>query len=230
MSKWVKIAVILSIFTGFFYSCKHSYVAYESIVLEVSDSLSGQDKIEELIRPYSDQLKSKMEERLGYAACDHVKNRPEGNLGDWVADLTLERATVDFRDSGEVKLIALFNHGGLRAPIGKGDILLSSIYELMPFDNEIVYIQLLPERWKQIHEYLRQSGGEPIAGFSYADSLWNDNFWVVTSDYLANGGDRMNFFKEPLQSVKTGRLLRDEIIDFVRENDTICVQMDGRWQ
>lgn len=225
-------------FTGFIgiilfiaLSCNESRNLYFSNqLLPITDTISFSKTLDSIIIPYRSVMEEQMSEILGYAACDHQKERPEGNLGNLVADLVLQKAMQDFRDSGDVIIISLLNHGGLRAPIGKGEIQLRNVYELMPFDNEIVYLKLSQEKFAEIRSYLESSGGEPIAGFTSSDNLFNTDFWVVTSDYLADGGDRMDFFFEPTIYYRTGRLLRDEIIKYISDVDTICVQKDGRWK
>ncbi|MFT6027438.1 MAG: hypothetical protein ACI8P5_001701, partial [Bacteroidia bacterium] len=56
--------------------------------------------------------------------------------------------------------------------------------------------------------------------------------YVVTSDYLAEGGDNMNFFKDPLERIRTGIKIRDAIIDDFRvaglSGKTLSVKLDGR--
>jgi hypothetical protein len=45
---------------------------------------------------------------------------------------------------------------------------------------------------------------------------WSDTttyFWVITSDYLANGGDKMTFFSKSRTVNRTGKLLRDVLIE-----------------
>jgi hypothetical protein len=50
---------------------------------------------------------------------------------------------------------------------------------------------------------------------------------VLTSDYLANGGDKMSFFHAKKQH-KVGVKLRDAIINYCSKQDTIDVQLDDR--
>ena len=50
---------------------------------------------------------------------------------------------------------------------------------------------------------------------------------VLTSDYLANGGDNMNFFHNKKQK-KLGIKLRDVIIDYCSKKDTIFAELDNR--
>ena len=44
---------------------------------------------------------------------------------------------------------------------------------------------------------------------------------MVTSDYLMNGGDNMTFFSKRTKEVYLGKLMRDVMIDAVKEQDTL---------
>ena len=50
---------------------------------------------------------------------------------------------------------------------------------------------------------------------------------VLTTDYLANGGDNMKFFINKEQK-KVGIKLRDAIIEYCIEKDTLDIQIDNR--
>jgi len=227
----MRVLGLIGLILLFVSSCKETNNLYvSSQLIPITDTITTQSSVDSLILPYRKSMDEQMSKILGYAACDHYKERPVGNLGNLVADLVLENALIDFKDSSDIYIITLLNHGGLRAPINKGEIQLRNVYELMPFDNEIVYLKLQSEKFSEIYSYLKLSGGEPLSGFSFKDSVLTTDFWVVTSDYLADGGDRMNFFFEPLVYYRTGRLLRDEIINYISESDTICVSKDSRWR
>ena len=54
-----------------------------------------------------------------------------------------------------------------------------------------------------------------------------DKVRVLTSDYLANGGDKMYFFKDKEQK-EVGIKLRDAIINHCNSMDTISSALDNR--
>jgi hypothetical protein len=66
--------------------------------------------------------------------------------------------------------------------------------------------------------------GEPIPE--------NDSFYVATSDFLAQGGDKMNFFLTIPLFFDPGVLLRDAIISYMVESQqagkNIHSQLDNR--
>ena len=57
-------------------------------------------------------------------------------------------------------------------------------------------------------------------------------YTVLTSDYLANGGDSMFFFKDPVRRNAVGIKLRDAILEFMVEqqekNIKITSELDHR--
>ena len=57
----------------------------------------------------------------------------------------------------------------------------------------------------------------------------NRTYLVLTSDYLQNGGDNMVFFKNPVNVYKLDYKVRNAIIDYFNEKDTIKATLDGRF-
>ena len=53
-------------------------------------------------------------------------------------------------------------------------------------------------------------------------------YYVATNDYLSNGGDNMNFFKKGIQTFDLDYKLRNILIDYFKEVDTITAKNDIR--
>lgn len=228
--------VLLGIIGAGLWACSSVSPLYvQSDKLEVNTSIQKDSAMASFIEPYRDSLALEMERVIAYATNDFINERPVGALGNFVIDQTmnyvLNKKLVQRDD-----YICIMNYGGLRAPINQGKVHVGDIYKLMPFDNTIVLLKLPQERMENIARYLRNSGGEPIGGFqltsnSYelnANKVVQDTLFVVTTDYLANGGDRMNFFKNAYDKVDTGIYLRDILLEMVEEKDTIVPQVDDR--
>jgi 2',3'-cyclic-nucleotide 2'-phosphodiesterase (5'-nucleotidase family) len=211
-------------------SPKIRQVEYQNKTKELFSSKVIDHPIDTIISPYRESLEEEMGAFVGSAECTMTKERPEGTLGNFTADLLQEFALNYFADSASnLKIITLLNNGGLRAPINSGDILISSVFELMPFDNEIVFVKVKKEKFQELIDYLEKTGGEPIAGFRKDDTAFESDFWIATTDYLAEGGDKMTFFQEPLAYISTKRLLRDEIVSFINKQGSVCSKLDKRW-
>jgi 2',3'-cyclic-nucleotide 2'-phosphodiesterase (5'-nucleotidase family) len=56
----------------------------------------------------------------------------------------------------------------------------------------------------------------------------NATYYVATSDYLANGGDNMLFFKKGTQRYDLDYKLRAVLIDYFTQVDTIIAPKDTR--
>lgn len=208
------------------------YVQGEEVIVS-STTVEPSPEIKSFIQPYSDSLELEMNRVIGFATENLERGRPEGALGNFMADLSLKYAIDNGLVKKEEQPICIMNHGGLRSPINKGDIRVGDIYKLMPFDNTLVVLKLNAAALSEIHEYLKKSGGEPIAGFRVTkDALFGTNssnvITVVTTNYLALGGDKMDFFTNPIDKKEHPKLLRDIIIEYVEMTDTIVPVIDGR--
>ncbi|MBT4344514.1 MAG: hypothetical protein HOD68_00445 [Flavobacteriales bacterium] len=225
-----KIYIIL--ITFLFYSCETTYHlnSFDSNVLNVKSVIDS--TIYYIIQPYQSEIEEQMNETLVYTKNDLTKGRPQSTIGNFVADLCLNYCDAN---------ICVFNNGGLRTTIDKGNITRGKIFELMPFENELVILELNKTDFIELLNYISLRGGEPFSGLNIKidknnniiEHSWPVNFnnnetvRVLTSDYLANGGDKMSFFKGKKQH-KIGLKLRDAIIDYCEKNDTIDIRLDNR--
>ena len=213
-------------------SCKQLYVleSQENDLVQIT-SEKKDSTIIHIIKPYKDSIESQMNEILCYTKNDMTKGRPQSTIGNFVSDLCLEYVDAD---------LCVLNNGGLRTSIDKGNITREKIYELMPFDNELVVVELNNDDFIGLINYITSRGGEPFSGINITidksgelisfseDKIKNINkVQVLTSDYLANGGDKMWFFQNKNQK-KTGLKVRDAIINYCISKDTIDIKLDKR--
>lgn len=186
---------------------------------KLTDAYQVNGHIDSLIQPYKDSLSVEMNVVIAEATSDFIVERPGSNLGNWVADAIFVNQTHTVRLSDPV--FVLLNTGGLRASLNKGPITIGDIFKLMPFDNELVWVKLPMSALPEIQAYLIKSGGEPIANAQLEKGVLKINggkegathFWVITSDYLKNGGDKMTFFSKAEDVMLTGKVIRDCLID-----------------
>jgi len=204
---------------------KQTFVNGKSIPLtaEYANSRS----VDSIVSPYKIELDKEMNQVIAQAEVDFINQRPNGNLGFLVADILQEKGEEIVPNEN---VICLINTGGLRAPISKGNVLLGDVFKLMPFDNQFLLVKMPANSINHIKEYLKKSGGEPISGFKISqDSIFNgqnetwkmEDFWVVTSDYLMNGGDNMNFFQQRLEVKNPNLLLRNVILEGLQKRKSL---------
>lgn len=176
-----------------------------------------------IAKPYKIKIENEMNEVLTFSKLDLRKGQPESLLGNWTADICLEIAQLIYK--GDID-VAMFNNGGLRSSLSKGEITKGDIFQLMPFENELVVVDLNKNEFKFFVEYYMKTGGQPI-GFSNQFSLNDSIFSILTTDYLVNGGDEMIFYKNK-DYTSTGLKMRDAIIDYCNRTDTIEPKLDNR--
>lgn len=203
-----------------------NYIKVDSVTASKEDS-----KIETIVNPYREHVDSMMNQELGTTDFEIFKNQPNGGLNNLSADMVYEISKQIFTEEASKPDICLLNYGGLRYPLPKGKITLANMYQLMPFENEIVLLKLRGSQVDSLFEYIAQTNGQPVAGCILTvknnhsvkaeingkpfDSSKAYN--VVTSDYLADGGDKMSFFKNPLDKIKTGMLIRNAMIEYIKQ-------------
>ncbi len=215
-------------------SCKSSqnyvYVAdVDTDYIRVNKYAAAEDKkINELIAPYKVQLDAEMNEVLGVLTDELVKSKPNSNMGNWFADIL--QATAETITSSEIDF-ALQNYGGLRVPsVAVGDLTVGNIFELMPFDNKLVVMELDGATTQKLLDRIADYGGWPISNnlrFSISSSkainiiIKGEEFDVAHTyrvalpDYVANGGDHCSFLKE-LPQINTEKYIREVVIEYLR--------------
>ncbi len=184
-----------------------------------------------------------MNAKISYTNFDLNKQGDNSNLGNLLADYTYEGA-VDWASKNKIPKIdaAVINIGGIRSTIGKGDILLKHIYEVMPFENELVIVKMKgADMLKLFNYYLETQKNNPVSKLKIEtsegkivqalidnSSIENSkNYYIATSDYLALGGDNMKFFASG-EMISTGIKLRDLYVEKFRKNPEIIPPNDVR--
>lgn len=229
-------------------ACQTQYQAKsqssQTVPIVASDTLQVLDQaIVKIIAPYKEQLDGQMNSRIMVASADLVKENPEGSLGNMVCDVMMRFA----KQQGKLPDVCVFNAGGLRIPtIYKGDITQRTIFELLPFDNQLVMLKISGAQLKDLLDLVAANGGWPVAGLQMkivqkkaANILINQNaldekahYWVLTSDYLAGGGDNASMLKEASESYTFNYLLRDALIMQLKtmfyDGETLQALKDGR--
>ena len=202
--------------------------ATPSYVEVKSSGARTENIVDSIVLPYTESLKKEMNRTLAIAEVDFVNNKPWGNLGNLIANGMLDYGRTIISNNA-VPAVCILNFGGLRAPINKGDVSLGDIYKVLPFDNKLVVAQIPKEALPELIAWLKAGAGHPIAGFRYIKgqlylpnrTLIEDDIWVVTSDYLVNGGDHADFFKKKTNLLTPNKMMRDVFIDYMKEQKVL---------
>jgi 2',3'-cyclic-nucleotide 2'-phosphodiesterase (5'-nucleotidase family) len=195
----------------------------------MSDSLTASDShLESVIRPYRDSMQAEMKQVLVISDTVLTKSMPESDLGNLLAEILLDKSQKYTHRKVDM---AVINFGGIRInQLAKGNVTSENAFELMPFDNKIVLLEIDGATLQGLFDKMASVGGTPIAGARYViDAKKATNitiqgkaldpavkYTVSISDYLANGGDNLDVLK-PIPQIATGVLLRDAFIEGFRD-------------
>lgn len=215
--------------------------------IPLNNTSSEDEALKSLIEPYKSVLDNEMNEVLITSTAEAVKGQPESTLGNLIADITLwESNNILQKKNLPLADICMLNNGGLRTSLPEGKIIVGKIFELMPFENEIVVLTLSGEKTLGLLNYVARSNGQPLSGatMEIIDEKPENiliggkafdptkTYRIITSDYLAGGGDKMRFFAEPLSYQLLNVKLRDAIINYMRaenkKGNTLNPKTDGR--
>ena len=193
----------------------------------------GDSLTETIIAPYRRSVEADLSMVIGVTEGSLEKGQPEGALGNFVTDACLLKANDYFQAGNAIKPDFCFlNNGGLRTALPKGNITKQKIFELMPFENELVCIMIHGSDLKKLFDMMSAKDGMPVSNASYAiagkksanvlvGGMPVDTsriYSVLTSDYLAAGGDGLNTLQKiTLQKKLLNIKVRDAIIQYISD-------------
>lgn len=193
------------------------------------------------IAPYKAQLDAKMNRQLATVKTPLKKGSPESTLGNWVADLFHQAACATYPN--RTIAFSTMNQGGIRvSEIGTGPLIVSELYELMPFDNELVLMELTGKQLTEFVSHIANSGGWPVSGgLSVKQSAKGLNiringkavssgttYSVALPDYVAGGGSGSTMLKG-LPQTESGIKIRDLLIEYAAKlTAPIDVSVEGK--
>lgn len=229
-------------------STEYSIVKIEGKQLPVDASANTDAEIEAYIEPYRASVNAELNAVLAYNKNDMVKTDGDLNtaIGNMKADFVMQEANPVFhKRTGKNIDFVLLNHGGIRAPMPKGDVTMRTAFEVMPFENEVVVVELTGKSIEKMLEYLQKAKtAHPVSGiqitldsdyqlldFTIQNEPFNPDktYFVATNDYLKNGGDNMLFFAEAVSEFYIDYKIRNALIDHFRKTDTIDYKTDNRF-
>lgn len=211
--------------------------------ISINNELKNDEEFVKIIEPYKQKLDKEMNQKISHTNTDLTKQGDNSNLGNLLADYTFDGADEWAKKNLQKNVdAALINIGGIRTTIGKGDILLKSVFEVMPFENEVIIVKMKGSDLQGLYEYYAKTQVNNPVSHLYIETnngqltqtLINgkavnptQDYYIATSDYLALGGDNMKFFSKG-ESIPTGIKLRDLFIDYFKKNPEVVPNTDVR--
>ena len=226
--------------------CRDGHLAHTDYSLIPIDAASPEDpEIAEEVRRITLDAERELDTEVGFSTQElsarrELIRREEAPFGNFVADLAREITLTD---------VALLNGGAFRSSIPEGPVTLKSVYQAFPFRNELVMgdmtgARLLAalERSAALDPSDNPGGFLQVSGVRYrivdgrlSSATVGDapidptrRYRIVTSDFLAAGGDGYTMLEEMTEPVMTGRLISDMVIEGFRTESPVSATTDRR--
>ena len=171
--------------------------------------------------------------------------RAECGLGNMIADALLEYG----RQQNWKSDVAFYNMAGVRAPLPAGQITYGQLYQVLPFTNVVMNVDLTGKQLKAVFEAASGSaGGLHVGGASWTYHFESPSgsrllgaqvggqaiddariYHVVTIDYLYGGGDGHTEFKVGT-NVITGDIEVDAVSAYMTAHSPLDPKVEGRIQ
>ncbi|MEH6407776.1 MAG: 5'-nucleotidase, partial [Leeuwenhoekiella sp.] len=151
-------------------SCKSNDVNLTKITgseISISDTLVTSSDIDKFIAPYKKHVDQEMDSVLAYAPKSLSKTDGKYNtaIGNMLADAVFDLEGPIFYQRTQQHIDAvLLNHGGIRSTLNEGPVTMRTAYEIMPFENMIVVVELTGKKVNEMFDYLKSGKAHPLAG------------------------------------------------------------------
>ncbi|MEI7596751.1 MAG: 5'-nucleotidase [Bacteroidota bacterium] len=246
MSKQILKTFTLLLLSYLFSACSTNYIVTQHntklIPLKTKEIIPDSSCLK-IILPYQNFIKDSMSKVLIKSDSIIGTDIIEGKINNLIADIVFQTGNNNLIKLGKTKAdLCLLNDGGIRTTLPQGEITIGSIFELMPFENKIVAVVISKEKYNEMLNYIVLENEKTFSGIrleiknnfivkNSLDTINKSQYIIITSDYLANGGDNMNFFLNPIEYINIGAKIRDEIIYYLIDKNklgTLKVSKDQR--
>jgi 2',3'-cyclic-nucleotide 2'-phosphodiesterase (5'-nucleotidase family) len=219
----------------------------------VDSTVPDDSKVDKMLEAYSPKVRA-LYVVIGKLKGDLKKGGiGAGSLGNFVVDALRDRGQVKL---GKPVLLTITNSGGLRrSAIAEGDLRVVDIFELLPFENALVSLELTGEQLRRFLDVVianrdAQSGARIMyrsndkkedeitsvkIGSRGAETEIDPKavYTIVTIDYLVKRGGDYSVLKEGKNIRPLNLTLRDAVLDYVKAETAagreIKATLDGRW-
>jgi 2',3'-cyclic-nucleotide 2'-phosphodiesterase (5'-nucleotidase family) len=221
-----------------------AYTEKNELTTLIDKDIAPDPEVSRLIDMYNRQVEPIMSRVVGKALEDlRCSERLPGHLDSPLGSLLCDA----MRDTSGADL-ALYNGGGIRADINKGDITVGDVFKVLPFDNSLLTIDMKGEAVMKVLEqaaahkyYILQVSGATFdvdmkgpEGKRVANILVDGKsidpqktYKVATIDFLYYGGDKLTAFQE-----STGMAVlqpsRDVFIQYIEKRTPLEPRKDLR--
>ncbi len=212
---------------------------YQASNIQVNSSIPQDSTILSILAPYKKHVHEVMDKIVGFSDGDFVKGKPDGTLGNLVADAVRIAAG---NIVGKAINIGVITNSSIQSQIKPGKITRNTVYHIMPYNNHLVILKLRGSQVREMANEIANVGGEPISGMrmSIIDGeaqailvgnhvIQDDSLYTVaTNNYMADGGGDLSAVWKPVERKDLSLSIRKAISDYISDRINVRPVNDGR--
>jgi len=204
------------------------------------------------LAPYKHVNDSIMGPVVGQAARNMHASRPESNLSNLLADILIWAS----KDYNEKPVLGVYNIGGIRADLTKGEVTYGHVLDIAPFENKICFVTLTGEQLMHLFRQIASRGGEAVSrgteliiksdpSGEHSELVsarlhgqpidLQAKYRIVTIDYVLEGNDGMSAFCDGTDIVapkeasnNTRFLIMNYFRDMTAKGQIVDAAVEGR--
>lgn len=243
--KKISITLALTVLMALGACCSHyqlTQVSRTRVLIDGRYDRPGSEA-EAFLAPYAHKVDSLMSPVVGTTARYMASHRPESELSNLLSDILVWGAAR----MGERADFAVYNMGGIRAALAKGQVTIGDVLDVAPFENKLCVLTLTGDKVTELFTQIASVGGEGVS-HGVALTISRDgrllsatvggqpidpkrSYRIATLDYLAQGNDRLVAFKAKSQVVAPqgqDNNVRYIIMDYFRAKGNVDAHTEGR--
>jgi len=223
---------------------KDAVRAGELVAIAASQSVKPDPEITAIVDARRAEAAKYTERVVGTLRSDlDGTSRDENAIGDMIGDAFVEYG----RNQGWKTDVAFYNAAGIRASLKAGNVTYGQLYQVLPFENSIVSVDLTGEQLRQVLEdaagragrvqigggrfvyRFSNPGGDRVLEATIAGAPLDPKrvYHVATIDYLLLGGDGHTWFGKGT-NVIYGDIEVDAVATYMTAHSPLDPKVDGR--
>ncbi len=217
------------------------------IIIDSRYDANPDEQAAKFIQPYKHVVDSVLGPVMGVVAHNMHPKRPESDLSNLLSDILVWAS----KDYNEEPVMGVYNMGGIRADLTKGNVTYGDVLDIAPFENKICFVTLTGEQLLLLFEQIAARGGEGVS-HGVEMVITNDrklvsvrlhgkeidpqeNYRVATINYLLEGNDGLTAFMKGTDIVapsdasnNTRYLIMNYFLDKKSRGEVVDAKVEGR--
>ena len=224
-----------------------SNVSRTRIIVDSKYDANLSSEAQAFLLPFTQKVDSLMGPVVGQVASSMDVFRPESKLSNLLPDIFMYMS----KQYNEQPDFAVYNMGGIRASLIKGNVTYGDVLAVAPFENKICFLTLTGDKVLELFGQIAHRGGEGVS-HGVQLQITNDGkllsaklngetinssalYRVTTIDYLAQGNDGLTAFKSatdlnsPSDESNNARyVIRDYFLEMKQAGKVVESNIEGR--